>query len=483
MLSPATPNTDIDLVAARARQFNYRLLRRKEAIIDRRSAETAITGAAALRASSPSNVALMNGALGQLLPQSPTSSFAALNNAGLEKLQEKSNGGGMANPAAISQATRDELLKNFNAVAERRLQNVNNIFSQDLRHPATISPRAQEAHHQQSLTSPNHALARLARASTASANYDDFRASLPPSYQNSPIPSAIANTNHFTTPSTRASAAERDDGGQFKAEMVARVEALSKGDRVDPPCDRCRRLHMDCLKNLTACVGCTKKHAKCSWKEVKEDELRATAHFVPVRFSHRTSVDMAQQQLYQHPSQSQQLQQQQTQQQHHIMIDDDHDHDHDHASLSGENDDRTNERFAQIRQHLYGHDQQPHQHPQQHRPYTNMDQLADQAYHQMTVQNLAQAAAAVDGLDAPDHDHDLGEGTLPSAAEHLGAPTAQMQMLGATYGRAAADPNVHPDLGGAPIESVQGQGQSGAGVVGAAGAGDVHRLGVGMMVG
>lgn len=101
----------------------------------------------------------------------------------------------------------------------------------------------------------------------------------------------------------------------------------------------------------------------------------------------------------------------------------------------------------------------------------------------MTVQNLAQAAAAVDGLDAPDHDHDLGEGTLPSAAEHLGAPTAQMQMLGATYGRAAADPNVHPDLGGAPIESVQGQGQSGAGVVGAAGAGDVHRLGVGMMVG
>ena len=31
---------------------------------------------------------------------------------------------------------------------------------------------------------------------------------------------------------------------------------------------------MDCLKNLTACMGCTKKHAKCSWKDVEEQELR-----------------------------------------------------------------------------------------------------------------------------------------------------------------------------------------------------------------
>lgn len=30
---------------------------------------------------------------------------------------------------------------------------------------------------------------------------------------------------------------------------------------------------MDCLKNLTACLGCTKKHAKCSWKDVTDQEL------------------------------------------------------------------------------------------------------------------------------------------------------------------------------------------------------------------
>ena len=31
---------------------------------------------------------------------------------------------------------------------------------------------------------------------------------------------------------------------------------------------------MDCLKNLTACMGCTRKHAKCAWKDVEEQELR-----------------------------------------------------------------------------------------------------------------------------------------------------------------------------------------------------------------
>lgn len=52
---------------------------------------------------------------------------------------------------------------------------------------------------------------------------------------------------------------------------------MKRGERVIPPCDRCRRLHMDCIKNLTACLGCTKKHAKCSWKDVTLEELESTA--------------------------------------------------------------------------------------------------------------------------------------------------------------------------------------------------------------
>lgn len=70
--------------------------------------------------------------------------------------------------------------------------------------------------------------------------------------------------------------ATREDGGPFKADMVAKMETMERGERVIPPCDRCRRLQMDCLKNLTACIGCTKKHAKCSWKEVTAEELAAS---------------------------------------------------------------------------------------------------------------------------------------------------------------------------------------------------------------
>ena len=84
---------------------------------------------------------------------------------------------------------------------------------------------------------------------------------------------AIPNTPASLMPQGKPPQSDRDDGGPFKTEMVRRMDNMWKGDRVMPPCDRCRRLHMDCLKNLTACMGCTKKHAKCSWKEVQADEL------------------------------------------------------------------------------------------------------------------------------------------------------------------------------------------------------------------
>ena len=99
---------------------------------------------------------------------------------------------------------------------------------------------------------------------------------------NSPVPIPNTPSNLLPASSQRASQQpEKDDGGPFKVEMVHRMEGLAKGERIIPPCDRCRRLHMDCLKNLTACVGCTKKHAKCSWKEVKEGELRGGYTYPP----------------------------------------------------------------------------------------------------------------------------------------------------------------------------------------------------------
>jgi hypothetical protein len=86
-------------------------------------------------------------------------------------------------------------------------------------------------------------------------------------------PPTNGNPNMF---SASASTPKADDG-PYKAEMMNRMESIKRGDRVVPPCDRCRRLHMDCIKNLTACLGCTKKHAKCGWRDVHPDELSGTA--------------------------------------------------------------------------------------------------------------------------------------------------------------------------------------------------------------
>lgn len=55
--------------------------------------------------------------------------------------------------------------------------------------------------------------------------------------------------------------------------ITARIEKLARGEPIYPPCDRCRRLKVQCIKHLTACQGCTKKHAKCGWKGITGEEL------------------------------------------------------------------------------------------------------------------------------------------------------------------------------------------------------------------
>jgi hypothetical protein len=62
-------------------------------------------------------------------------------------------------------------------------------------------------------------------------------------------------------------------GGQYRPAMMAKMEKLARGEPIWPPCDRCRRLRMDCTKYLTACAGCTKKHAKCAWNDITEEEI------------------------------------------------------------------------------------------------------------------------------------------------------------------------------------------------------------------
>jgi hypothetical protein len=179
------------------------------------------------------------------------------------------------NGNGASQTTRHDLMSKFHTLSDRRASSQpTNGSSADARRPSVGG-------HTPSL--PATPVGMTSKPSTKPPEQIPSNLQRPPHYSdselhtmmNSPVP--IPNTPSSLLPAASQRAQqpqEKDDGGPFKTEMVHRMESLSKGERILPPCDRCRRLHMDCLKNLTACMGCTKKHAKCSWKEVRENELR-----------------------------------------------------------------------------------------------------------------------------------------------------------------------------------------------------------------
>jgi hypothetical protein len=195
------------------------------------------------------------------------------------------------NSNGASSTTRHDLLAKFHTVNDRRSSSQTINGGTDARRPS-VGPHA--------LSHPSTPVASLSRSTPKPVEAQAPPPPPPPpnharppqlneaelqSMMNSPVP--IPNTPSSLLPaaSQRASQpAEKDDGGPYKVEMVHRMESLGKGERILPPCDRCRRLHMDCLKNLTACMGCTKKHAKCSWKEVREGELHGT-------FAHPTGTN------------------------------------------------------------------------------------------------------------------------------------------------------------------------------------------------
>lgn len=159
--------------------------------------------------------------------------------------------------ATASAATRAELLSHFNNIRERQ---------GDLSAVDATTPNVSRSH------------SSKPKSKQASNSDMDYASILLNSASPVPIPNTPSNLVHYPRPTQ----AERlDDSGPYKAEMLSRMETLQRGDRVLPPCDRCRRLHMDCLKNLTACQGCTRKHAKCSWKDVTEQELIDNPRQVP----------------------------------------------------------------------------------------------------------------------------------------------------------------------------------------------------------
>ncbi|KAI4263519.1 MAG: hypothetical protein L6R42_001341 [Xanthoria sp. 1 TBL-2021] len=249
-----------DLVSGRARQVNHRLRNRKNAIISRREAEAAASDDYPARSptSSGHRVAQSNG---ERMSVSPTSGFVAVNqqasNQDVRNEATYTDTISLPDPLPSGRPPNGTLL--HSASAATRAELLSKFFTNSQR-AATLD---QEQGKVSSLT------ARPASSGKVKLKH----ASDDPAVSGSPVP--IPHTPSSLLPYSKSTPQDRfDDSGPYKSDMMARMEQLNRGDRVQPPCDRCRRLHMDCSKNLTACIGCTRKHAKCSWKDVTEQELR-----------------------------------------------------------------------------------------------------------------------------------------------------------------------------------------------------------------
>ncbi|GAB7348836.1 hypothetical protein MBLNU459_g7545t1 [Dothideomycetes sp. NU459] len=92
-----------------------------------------------------------------------------------------------------------------------------------------------------------------------------------------------ANKHNFSRPLPP----NQESAQPYRNICQVHMEHLPRGSRVLPPCDRCRRLRMDCVKNLSSCAGCTKKHSRCHWKDVTRDEARDLKGFDDVEESLR----------------------------------------------------------------------------------------------------------------------------------------------------------------------------------------------------
>lgn len=83
----------------------------------------------------------------------------------------------------------------------------------------------------------------------------------------------VLMSSNRPSPGVHPEPAMRDLEEENRVLVASRIDKLARGDAIIPPCDRCRRLKTECLKNLTACQGCTRKHARCVWKALTEEEI------------------------------------------------------------------------------------------------------------------------------------------------------------------------------------------------------------------
>ncbi|KAH9822781.1 GAL4-like Zn(II)2Cys6 (or C6 zinc) binuclear cluster DNA-binding domain [Teratosphaeria destructans] len=257
-----------DMVAARTRQLSHRLKGRKTAILERRAGGGFGTPAKA----NPSQTTTAP-------PPSSSGGFTAVNTG-------DSMTNGESEPSSSLSDVRRELLRHFEGLPH----NQNQGRSHSRQHSTALGPESTPA--------PTRQLDTAIRETGEPREHaDSTNSSL------SPVPlTAFHNdvssyvTDNTRPPSTSVHRASGSVGARsyntpikhnfsrplppaletaqpFRPLCQAHMDSLPRGHRVLPPCDRCRRLRMDCVKNLTSCAGCTKKHARCHWREVTRDEL------------------------------------------------------------------------------------------------------------------------------------------------------------------------------------------------------------------
>lgn len=83
----------------------------------------------------------------------------------------------------------------------------------------------------------------------------------------------MSSNSNRPSPGYASESTGRDCEEEYRILVTSRIEKMARGDVIRPPCDRCRRLKTQCIKHLTACQGCTKKHTKCTWKKLTEEEV------------------------------------------------------------------------------------------------------------------------------------------------------------------------------------------------------------------
>ncbi|KXT07202.1 hypothetical protein AC578_2323 [Pseudocercospora eumusae] len=280
-----------DMVAARTRQLSHRLKGRRAAILERRA-----EGGSGTPAKAPSSMTTT------IPPPSSTASASAPASAsGFVAVNTTANAppsrasGESAEPSlGSSAAVRNELLRHFESLPHNQGQG-----------------RAQTRHHGASGSiDASSSSQKLSNVDTAHEGATSNTSSLSPVpttlYANEHLPytsadSARTTTLHRPSSSTgnpytithaplkhnfsRPLPPALESSQPFRPLCQAHMDSLPRGHRVLPPCDRCRRLRMDCVKNLTSCAGCTRKHARCHWRDVSRDELGALDHLMDSTFA------------------------------------------------------------------------------------------------------------------------------------------------------------------------------------------------------